>query len=162
MATDLAYPARHVTPPPRPYLNSSHTLWYAHQGMRRFRRRLAALVSGALLLQLVLVGSGFACIMPAMGGTSAAATADVASMPGMDMSTDLQGSTQQPASNQAPCHPPWVPASCQPMAPCAPAAVTSPALVLSLPRADVNDVVALVVLAPASRSTAPELPPPRA
>ena len=129
--------------------------------MTRFHR-VAALVSGALLLQLVLVGSGFACIMPKMDATHAAATANAAPMPGMDMSTNVPSSTDGPVSGDAPCHLPWAPASCQPMAPCGPAAVTAPALTLLLPEVTLSEVARLVVLVPPSRSTAPELPPPRA
>ncbi len=122
-------------------------------------RPLTALVSGALLLQLVLAGGGFACVMPEGGGMRAA---EASSMPGMTMSADAEGSVQSPSSDKAPCRLPWAPAGCQPMAPCAPAVVASAALVLAVPPTPIAEVATLVVLAPPSRSTPPELPPPRA
>jgi hypothetical protein len=122
--------------------------------MRRFRR-LAGLASGVLLLQLVLVAGEFACITPGMGTSGAMATAasGAPAMPAMDMPS---------APSQSPCRLPWAPAGCQPMAPCAPAAVAPIQFVLALPLGVATPVVAVDIATPDSRTTPPELPPPRA
>lgn len=131
--------------------------------MRRSVRRIAALLSGALLLQLVLVGSGFACALPMQMATDAPG-ADMTAMAGMDMpSTDaapIPAST--PAPDDAPCRLPWAPAGCQSMAPCAPTVVASAVVTVSLPPGAVATEVTLAVLGPLTRSIPPELPPPRA
>jgi hypothetical protein len=113
--------------------------------MRR-PRRFAAVAAVLLFLQLVVLGSGIACAMPA-------------AMPGMD----AQGaSAMAPMDNHAPCHIPWAPADCNGTMPCAPAAMTSRAIAL-LPAPPIpHDEVRLVMLAPSSITAPPELPPPRA
>ena len=130
--------------------------------MRYRVRRFAALLSGALLLQLVLVGSGFACAVPM--DMSAAATGDASStMPGMDMGGPQTSSpSKAPSSDPSPCRLPWVPAGCQSMAPCAPTVIASTTLSVSLPHLTAGSVLRLVVLTPPSRAIPPELPPPRA
>jgi hypothetical protein len=106
-----------------------------------------------LLLQLVLVGGGFGCAMPSIGTRAAPAESTTAAMPGMDMPS---------APSQAPCQLPWAPTGCQPMAPCGPAAVMPAQFVLALPVGDAAPVAALDIATPSSRTTPPELPPPRA
>ena len=131
--------------------------------MRYRVRRFAALLSGALLLQLVLVGSGFACAVPM--DMSAATTADASStMPGKDMTGPAQtpSPSKGPSSDPSPCRLPWVPAGCQSMAPCAPTVIASTALSVSLPHLTAASMVGLIVLTPPSRAIPPELPPPRA
>lgn len=138
------------------------------RGMRRPFRRVAALISSLLLLQLVLVGSGFACAMPMPMGQQSppaanAASTAVSDMVGMDMSgSQREASSKAPASDRSPCRFPWAPAGCQSMAPCAPVAMAQAAEVASLPVTGAYVVAALDVLTPPSRSTPPELPPPKA
>ena len=130
--------------------------------MRHSVRRFAALFSGVLLLQLVLVGSGFACALPV---DMAANATDVSStMPGMDMGGPAQAPSpsKAPSSDPSPCRLPWVPAGCQSMAPCAPTVIASSAISVSLPHLTTASVVRLIVLTPPSRAIPPELPPPRA
>ena len=128
-----------------------HVLYSSPDMLRR--RGIAGLASGILLLQLVLVGGGFACVIPGMGTPGAAATSETSAMPGMDMPS---------APSELPCQLPWAPAGCQPMAPCAPAAVTAARFVLALPVVDAAPVAALDIATPSSRTTPPEIPPPRA
>ncbi|MGI8497933.1 MAG: hypothetical protein ACR2OG_10180 [Gemmatimonadaceae bacterium] len=126
-------------------------------------RRMTAVISGALLLQLVVTGSGRACATSAMAAMHAGA-AGASSMPGMDVhgSTRHSDQAQAPDSDPSPCQLPWAPAGCQPMAPCSPTAVASAVLRLSSPHAGDSQAAALVVIAPTSRSTPPDPPPPRA
>lgn len=124
---------------------------YSSPDMHR-RHRLAGFASIVLLLQLVLVGGGFGCVMPGVGAHGATATSDAAGMAGMGM----------PSVPSVPSQLPWAPAGCQPMAPCAPAAVTAAQFVLALPVVDATPVAALDIATPSSRTTPPEIPPPRA
>lgn len=89
-------------------------------------------------------------------------------MPGMDMAgmempgTTRQQSEQDPSHHHAPCGVPSAPDACQSMMPCAPLALAS---VADSPRASdtvPSSVAPLAELAPPSRVTPPELPPPRA
>jgi hypothetical protein len=126
--------------------------------MRRLTRPLAFLLS-FVLLQLVLVESGYACRMPA---TVSAGAQDMA---GMQMAGSADHSLSTPAQHdqqQPPCRFPWAPGGCQAMAPCAPAAVTvaSAAIASFAPAASAPE--RLVLLAPPALASAPELPPPRA
>jgi hypothetical protein len=125
--------------------------------MRRVRRPIAILMS-LVLAQLMLVLGGYACVMR---GSGAAMTA---SMPGMSMPVTVEiAPTGTSNGNQAPCEFPWAPGACQGMAPCAPAA-----LIVASTAPDVagkrvpESALTLELIAPASLSLAPELPPPRA
>ena len=124
------------------------------------RSLVATLLSGVFALQLLLAGAGAACVMPS--GSAGGVAANVAAMVGMDMATSPIGD-HAPTHDRgsAPCDQPASLATCQAMAPCA-----SAFLVVSPPRGDARvalaAVPALTVLAPPSRATAPELPPPRA
>jgi hypothetical protein len=107
-------------------------------------RRVLAALSAALVLQLVFVGSGYAC----------SRSDGRASMADMGM-----GSTDQ---HHVPCRFPWAPDGCQNMVPCAPAAIAVPTNgVLDL-QPLVAPVLVLSVVTPPSVNSPPELPPPRA
>ena len=140
-----------------------------------FLRRLAAALSGALLLQLTLLGSGTlrAAPVPATGGVHASAarasaghaavgveTHDMSAMtsdgPAMPQGCDMtDGSTD--------CHQPWTPTSCASVVTCG-SAVVLPAVHVSLPTSIAKGDAELPE--PTSFSSgpasAPELPPPRA
>lgn len=137
------------------------------RGMHRPFRRVAALVSSLLLLQSVLIGSGFACALPMPMGQPTPAGAELSTamsdMTGMDMSgSQQQPSSKAPGSDGSPCRLPWAPAGCQSMAPCAPVAIAETAEVASPLVRGAYSIAALDVLTPPSRSTPPELPPPKA
>ena len=122
--------------------------------VRRFRP-LAAIASAVLLVQLILAGSGFACVTP---GMSEDAARD-AMMAGMEMPSDLSAPQ---SSNEAPCHLPWAPAGCQPMAPCSPAVMPPAIVTLASNPGHAQCVTPPVAIAPPSRTVRPEPPPPRA
>lgn len=121
------------------------------------RRLVSALATLFLTLQFVFLGIGFTCIMPEGTGNA---------MPGMaqiDMGDQQPASaTPAPGEGHEDCSVPWMPADCQVMAPCAPAAVT-PTVVSALPLPSLShETTRLIMLAPPSRGIPPELPPPRA
>ena len=126
--------------------------------MRRIRT-FAAVASAALSFQLILAGSGFACVMPAMTHAEVGAATD-AGMAGMEMPASDQPTPR--SSDDAPCHLPWAPAGCQPMAPCAPAVMTSAMVTFDAPAPVVETVREQRTTAPPTRTVPPELPPPRA
>ena len=132
--------------------------------MRRLRRA-SALLASYLMLHLVLVGSGFACVMPTMDAMHGMAmTGPGQTMAGMDM-TSMPAAPGAPVPStpaEVPCDFPWAPDGCQSTTPCAPAALATTALVVPVPQAAHGDVARLVVLTPPSILTPPELPPPRA
>ena len=87
--------------------------------MRRLRRATALLAS-TFMLHLVLVGSGFACVMPVMDAMHGMA------MSGSDQPTDgtdmvamsgMHDSDQSSTPAGTPCDFPWAPDGCQSMAP---------------------------------------------
>lgn len=123
------------------------------------RVRPIAFLLGLVLLQLVLVESGFACRMPGDAAPGGAA------MAGMSMNADAGVTTSRTAQHdrqEAPCRFPWTAAGCQSMAPCAPSAVTAASSTLAM-LAPARVVPAqLVLLVPPALFSAPELPPPRA
>jgi hypothetical protein len=108
------------------------------------RRRWFATFAALFVLQLVFVESGYACAMPTMGTTA---------MAGMTMPAH--------PGHETPCRFPWAPDGCQSMAPCAPAALTTPSVTLAAGPQLVAAVPALVVRTPPSETPPPELPPPR-
>ncbi len=126
-----------------------------HSYVRRLLQPVAVLLT-LVLLQLVLVESGYACRMPADGD---------ASMAGMPMPGSTRHSSSAPTKKgqpQAPCQFPWAPNGCQIMAPCAPAALTvASSTTTAAARVHVAPL-RFEPLAPLSLSIAPELPPPRA
>jgi hypothetical protein len=126
--------------------------------MRRLVRPVAFLLS-FVLLQLVLVESGYACRMPMDGAPQGSA------MAGMQMPGSADHSPSAPAQHdqqESPCRFPWAPNGCQTMAPCAPAAVTVASTVIASFVPAGNAPEQLVLLAPPALTSAPELPPPRA
>ena len=132
--------------------------------MRRFRR-LTALLTCIWMIHLVLVGSGFTCVMPAMDAMHGMTMGDVAqSAPGSERATmqDALDPTEPSAPTERPCDLPWAPDGCQSMVPCAPAALAAAPDVVPTPRAVHAGVTGSVVLAPPSLLIPPELPPPRA
>jgi hypothetical protein len=120
------------------------------EGMRRARRIVAALCA-LLVLELVFVGSGYACSRPDA----------LASMADMGMAATPPTGQPVAPEHQAPCRFPWAPEGCQSMVPCAPSAIAVP----SQRAADVPPLVATVpvlfVVTPPSVASPPELPPPR-
>ncbi|WP_284352588.1 hypothetical protein [Roseisolibacter agri] len=133
-------------------------------------RRLAAFVSGVMMLVLLLAESGFACAMQEMvssagAGAGMSAMADMPGMAAMAEMADVappDGTAPAEGQDEAPCRFPWAPSGCRDMAPCAPAALTVAAW-RAEGGARVHDVQrAAAVLAPPSFGTPPELPPPRA
>ena len=122
------------------------------------------------MLHLILVGSGDACVLPAVAlaahdASAAAAPAGSRGMPGMAM-PDRSGSSDEqecgaprgtPAGHRLPA------SSCQSMAPCAPAANAATPTTVESPTVAVGaGPVGVASLAPDSRKSAPEPPPPRA
>lgn len=125
-------------------------------------RRLAAAATILFLaLQFVLLGSGFTCIPPSNGGSGMAEMAEMAEM-------DMVGELGFPVAAQAmdgeqdPCHAPWMPVDCHAMAPCAATAVAAPAVSILFAPSCAHETERLIVLTPPSRTTPPDLPPPRA
>lgn len=138
--------------------------------MRR-SRSVIALLTNLLLIHVMWIGTGSACVMPdvvdshhAMAGMNMPA-ADMAGMDmsGMDMS-DMGAPTDAPSSehDQTPCRFPWAPEGCQNMTPCAPLAIGSAQQILREVGEPPVHVATLRVLMPPSRGHAPEPPPPRA
>jgi hypothetical protein len=123
-------------------------------------RRLSAITALLLVFQFIVLGSGFACAMPGMSDGSASAGMEQMDMGGGPPTPPAP--QQTPSKDQAPCSFPWAPANCNSMAPCAPAAVASTMVALLPACAVEHDVGLLTILAPPSRNTPPELPPPRA
>ena len=125
--------------------------------MRRLARPFGILLT-LVLLQLVLVESGYACRSTSMVGDGAAAMADM----GMRASADHARTAPQHDQPQSPCRFPWTPNGCQTMAPCSPAVLTvarTPSLAIA---PELAMLPLFAPLMPPSLSRAPELPPPRA
>jgi len=122
-------------------------------------RVFAAIAFAGLFLQLILAGSGFACVIPTASHGGDGAMASGATMVGMEMPASDQSIPASP--DETPCHLPWAPAGCQPMAPCSPAVMTSPAVTFDSPPSVVEGVSRHTVIAPPTRTVPPELPPPR-
>lgn len=117
--------------------------------MRRLFRPFGILLT-IVLLQLVLVESGYACQMESKG------VANGAAMAGMPMPNDG-------GRSHSPCQFPWAPSGCQLLAPCgAPMAVAE--ATSTEPQLTAGHIAppVLEALEPLSLSVAPELPPPRA
>ena len=134
--------------------------------MNRFRRATTFTLT-LLLIQLVLVGSGFTCVGGEQDVGTAMATTGMADMPGMSMDgpmhTDAGGlSSRSPESDSTPCDLPWAPSGCTLMIPCGPHAVT-PQVQTIASRQTVNHAdVTRKVATPASAIIALDTPPPRA
>lgn len=140
-------------------------------------RRAVALLVHLLMLQFLLLGSGDACVLPAVvRGMSVASThatpGDDGAMTGMRMTglrDAVHGGPTDPASCGTPRDHsggsvPHAPAGCQTLAPCAAVALgaANPTAVERAPARATVGRTAFVVRQLASRPTAPEPPPPRA
>ena len=128
-------------------------------------RRAAALLTLALSLETTLLGSAVACAMP--GGNDAAAMAgmDMAGMdmPGMDMTPSQQQPTKHTSSDSEPCSYPWsLPGECHDMEACAPMAIATPAVTLTVATSSFGAVVPRPLSGPRSLAHTPDPPPPRA
>ncbi len=134
--------------------------------MNRFRRATAFLLT-LLLIQLVLVGSGFTCVeSKADAGGAAMTDMGMADMPGMSMGgpTDAEGSapSTSPESDSAPCNLPWAPTGCTVMIPCGPHAVTAQAQTIAGRQGATRADVTREISTPPSAIIALDTPPPRA
>lgn len=119
-------------------------------------RRLASAAAALFLaLQFVLLGSGFTCITPnpAERGMSDRH---------MNMGSASMTATVQAPAEQEPCHAPGMPSESHAMAPCAAAAVAAPVPSFLIAPSYAHEAERLIVLTPPSRTTPPDLPPPRA
>lgn len=124
--------------------------------MTMTRRLTSAAAALFLALQFVLLGSGFTCITPNPSERGMSDRMD------MNMGSASATATVQAPAEQEPCHVPWMPADCHAMAPCAAAAVAAPVVSLLIAPSYAHETEQLIVLAPSSRTIAPDLPPPRA
>ena len=129
-------------------------------------RRATAFALTLLLLQLVLVGSGFTCVTGAKQSAVAMADMNMAGMPGMSMSGPMDAerdpSPGSPESDPAPCNLPWAPAGCTLMIPCGPHAVTAQVPTIAGRQAASHADVTREMATPPSAIIALDTPPPRA
>ena len=134
-------------------------------------RLFAVLVSFALSLQLMLAGAGVTCLAPSGAAASARVGDDMAGMSGMDMtgsagtvaSASKNNSAQEKrGSGSAPCERAPVSTNCQLFASCAASFVAADTRTNDLEQIAPSNVRVIELLAPSSRTIAPELPPPRA
>ena len=135
------------------------------------RRRVVALLTGLLLLQFTLVGSGLACTTDEIGGSAMAAMDDMAAM-GME-SAD-RGETDAPealgAPRERPCGAPSRSEdcgansgeACTAMTSCAPTALAVSLTAVAPPSPLRQAARAGAIIPPPARPTAPDHPPPRA
>ena len=138
-------------------------------------RRVVALLTGVLLLQFTLVGSGFACATDEVGGSSAiAAMDDVAPMSmGLPDISQTQETTALGAPEATPEPPCGVPAhsedcrgsssseACTAMTSCAPPALGVALTPIAQPVPSRRNAPPECVTPPPARPTAPDHPPPR-
>lgn len=129
-------------------------------GMRPYRRA-TAIMAQLLVLQFLALGSGVVCPIHGMHGATA--------MMSMDLSGAHRGphsvTPESPSSSQdpgTPCSIPWAPSGCPAGLPCSPAAIATPPLVLPSPIRVTAAPLRPTIHPPPSRSTPPDLPPPRA
>lgn len=177
LAREASPETRHAAGPARDHRalgNRRHDVWLYCTRMPRLRRLTAVLVH-VLMLHLLLVGGGDACVLPAVtaalhnavaGAVAGTVAPGAVTMAGMqDGSVHEVGACDAPSSESPGERSRPGPAPvCQTLAPCAPAAL--PATVAPVrERATARVCVATtghVERAPAARVTAPEPPPPRA
>jgi hypothetical protein len=119
-------------------------------------RRLIALLSLLCLANLVFVRGGVTC--PLTDHHSVTPTATLAGHEGHDMSAMAGHDMAQPAPDEPSSHAP----ACRTMGPCALALDIAGAVVVSLPTAHADGMVAASDHLPPSATRSPELPPPRA
>ena len=136
-------------------------------------RRVVALLTGLLLLQSILVGSGFACTSDETGDGSAMATMD--NMAAMSMGSPNRGEPDAPeASGATPEQPCGAPSrsedcggassseACTAMTSCAPTALAAPLTALAQPSPAGQGAPRGHLIQPSARPAAPDHPPPRA
>ena len=139
-------------------------------------RRVVALLTGLLLLQFILVGSGFACTIDGIGSGSAMAAMDDMAAMGMGApdltqteANDALGDSE--ATPEAPCGAPAgggdcgganSSEACTAMTTCAPPALGVDPTAFAQSAPSRQDAPAERVIPPTSRGTAPDYPPPRA
>ena len=124
-------------------------------------RRFGILLYLPLCFQLGLAARAIACVNVQAGGKQTTMN-DAASMPGMDMPAPSPVPDRSDRRGDKPCDGPSNPTDCQPLAACASTVLAPPAPAIPASASVSIAVVALVVLAPPSWTTRPELPPPRA
>ena len=121
-------------------------------------RRIVALATGVLVLQLTLLGAAAPCTDHGVGGLTAAGHeqsehANLSTLPATDAHEDCDGGPGEPESSGG---------SCIAMISCV-APMLQFGAELSVDGGNViNTPLATAFLEPPTRTTAPELPPPRA
>jgi hypothetical protein len=141
-------------------------------------RRSTAFVLTLLLIQLMLVGSGFTCVTDEEDAGAAMADRDMAGMAGMPgmaemgamagVSANLPNvepsgtSSDSPSRDSAPCDLPWAPSGCTVMIPCGPHAVMAQVQAFAGRQVAGHADVAREIATPPSAIIALDTPPPRA
>lgn len=117
----------------------------------------------AFAAQLVLSGASAACAMPSTEQMAARAGSDAA-MPGMAMagSHERDDHSRAPRDEKGSCDTQLPAAVCQLMSACTVAAITASTDLASTGPRLTSGAIPFVRTSPPQRSTAPELPPPRA
>ena len=124
-------------------------------------RRFASLLLLPLVVQFALAATAVDCVY-AQSSTTASKPGGAA-MAGMDMSSARAAAGgERPAPSKTPCNRPFGSSSCQPFAACSSGVIAPSQPAASGARAPRKQVASLDVSTPPSRSTPPELPPPRA
>jgi hypothetical protein len=148
--------------------------------VNRFRRATAFVLT-LLLIQLMLVGSGFTCVTGEEDAGAAMADRDMAGMAGMagmsgmaemapmaGMSANLPNpepsgmSSDSSSRDSAPCNLPWAPSGCTVMIPCGPHAVMAQVQAIAGRQVAGHADVAQEIATPPSAIIALDTPPPRA
>jgi hypothetical protein len=129
-------------------------------------RRATAFTLTLLLIQLVLVGSGFTCVTDEGDAGAAMADMGMADMPGMSMDGPVDADPGNPSSTSRhsdpePCNLPWAPNGCTLMIPCGPHAVTPQAQTIGESQPSTHADVAREIATPPSAIIALDTPPPR-
>jgi hypothetical protein len=124
-------------------------------------RRFAALLASLFLLHLVMAAGGIMSVATDAAAAQNAGTAvtDLAAAPAADATSSQE---EMPCSDEAPCHVPGAPSSCPSAVPCASAVMSSAQPVIALVSPSLLRPTAVVLRAPHTRLSPPELPPPRA
>ena len=128
-------------------------------------RRVTALGLSLLIVQLVLVGSGFTCVVGEENADAAMVQMGMGAMPpmpGMSGTGDQSPAPGSPSPSSDPCTLPWAPGGCTLMVPCAPHAMTARMQAI-VARAHASHAgVAWEIAGPPSVIIALDTPPPRA
>lgn len=114
--------------------------------------RAVGFVTALLLLHLTLVGGSIACVTNARGADAA-----VSDHSGMSMHGSIHSATLEDSG--CPGHHTTSP--CDSMTACAPVVLGAPVVGMSIVDAPAAHAISSRVLVPPTRTTAPELPPPR-